>query len=302
MEVFTYEDYIKSIHTLRLNNVFQLAEEGESYNFGEVENKEQIFKIVSKLMEKVLKNEREISSIINNYIEFEEKIKAKDLERYEEKVITKKKIDRKNIVYKMKNKNIFFLFRETEKINNNILFEVLNYCVNIIYSWNAELKAKTEIEYPIVIPTLIYTGDEEVEIEDNFSKMQISDYIFENYEIDFKYNIIEKNKFSVENLIKENTLFSYVLALGKVNNNKEFKMMLAKILNSSKEKKRIKGGLYKILEVIFRKLTNYDLTEKEIYEIKNIIVKYFLDTNCTKEKVIKYLKLTKEEQKIYLDQ
>ena len=302
MEVFTYEDYIKSIHTLRLNNVFQLAEEGESYNFGEVENKEQIFKIVSKLMEKVLKNEREISSIINNYIEFEEKIKAKDLERYEEKVITKKKIDRKNIVYKMKNKNIFFLFRETEKINNNILFEVLNYCVNIIYSWNAELKAKTEIEYPIVIPTLIYTGDEEVEIEDNFSKMQISDYIFENYEIDFKYNVIEKNKFSVENLIKENTLFSYVLALGKVNNNKEFKMMLAKILNSSKEKKRIKGGLYKILEVIFRKLTNYDLTEKEIYEIKNIIVKYFLDTNCTKEKVIKYLKLTKEEQKIYLDQ
>ena len=301
MEVFTYEDYIKSIHTLRLNNVFQLAEEGESYNFGEVENKEQIFKIVSKLMEKVLKNEREISSIINNYIEFEEKIKAKDLERYEEKVITKKKIDRKNIVYKMKNKNIFFLFRETEKINNNILFEVLNYCVNIIYSWNAELKAKTEIEYPIVIPTLIYTGDEEVEIEDNFSKMQISDYIFENYEIDFKYNVIEKNKFSVENLIKENTLFSYVLALGKVNNNKEFKMMLAKILNSSKEKKRIKGGLYKILEVIFRKLTNYDLTEKEIYEIKNIIVKYFLDTNCTKEKVIKYLKLTKEEQKIYLD-
>ena len=300
MEVFTYDDYIKSIHTLRLNNVFQLAEEGESYNFGEVENKEQIFKIVSKLMEKVLKNEREISSIINNYIEFEEKIKAKDLERYEEKVITKKKIDRKNIVYKMKNKNIFFLFRETEKINNNILFEVLNYCVNIIYSWNAELKAKTEIEYPIVIPTLIYTGDEEVEIEDNFSKMQISDYIFENYEIDFKYNIIEKNKFSVENLIKENTLFSYVLALGKVNNNKEFKMMLAKILNSSKEKKRIKGGLYKILEVIFRKLTNYDLTEKEIYEIKNIIVKYFLDTNCTKEKVIKYLKLTKEEQKIYL--
>ncbi len=302
MEVFTYDDYIKSIHTLRLNNVFQLAEEGESYNFGEVENKEQIFKIVSKLMEKVLKNEREISSIINNYIEFEEKIKAKDLERYEEKVITKKKIDRKNIVYKMKNKNIFFLFRETEKINNNILFEVLNYCVNIIYSWNAELKAKTEIEYPIVIPTLIYTGDEEVEIEDNFSKMQISDYIFENYEIDFKYNVIEKNKFSVENLIKENTLFSYVLALGKVNNNKEFKMMLAKILNSSKEKKRIKGGLYKILEVIFRKLTNYDLTEKEIYEIKNIIVKYFLDTNCTKEKVIKYLKLTKEEQKIYLDQ
>ena len=302
MEVFTYDDYIKSIHTLRLNNVFQLAEEGESYNFGEVENKEQIFKIVSKLMEKVLKNEREISSIINNYIEFEEKIKAKDLERYEEKVITKKKIDRKNKKKKMKNKNIFFLFRETEKINNNILFEVLNYCVNIIYSWNAELKAKTEIEYPIVIPTLIYTGDEEVEIEDNFSKMQISDYIFENYEIDFKYNVIEKNKFSVENLIKENTLFSYVLALGKVNNNKEFKMMLAKILNSSKEKKRIKGGLYKILEVIFRKLTKYDLTEKEIYEIKNIIVKYFLDTNCTKEKVIKYLKLTKEEQKIYLDQ
>ena len=39
MEVFTYEDYIKSIHTLRLNNVFQLAEEGERYSFDDVENK-----------------------------------------------------------------------------------------------------------------------------------------------------------------------------------------------------------------------------------------------------------------------
>ena len=106
MEVFTYEDYIKSIHTLRLNNVFQLAEEGERYSFDDVENKEQICKIANKLMEKVLKNEREISSIINNYIEFDEKIKAKDLEKYKEKVITKKKIDRKNIVYKVKNKNI----------------------------------------------------------------------------------------------------------------------------------------------------------------------------------------------------
>ena len=301
MEVFTYEDYIKSIHTLRLNNVFQLAEEGESYSFDDDEDKEQICKIANKLMEKVLKNEREISIIINNHIQFNEKIKAKDLERYEEKSITKKKIDRKNIVYKIRNKNIFFLFRQTDEIDNSILFEVLNYCVNIIYSWNATLKAKTEIEYPIVIPTLIYTGDDEVEIDDNFSKMQISDYIFENYEIEFKYNLIEKNKLDMENLIKENTLFSYVIALGKTNNSKDFKMVLTKILNSSKQKKRIKGALYKILGVLFKSLPKYDFTGKEIYEIRNIIVKYFIETNCKTEKIVKNLKLTEKEKEIYLN-
>ena len=300
MEVFTYEDYIKSIHTLRLNNVFQLAEEGESYSFDDVENKEQICKIANKLMEKVLKNEREISSIINNYIEFDEKIKAKDLEKYKEKVITKKKIDRKNIVYKVKNKNIFFLFRQAEKIDNSILFESLNYCVNIIYSWNAVLKAKSEIEYPVVIPILIYTGDDEVEIDDDFSKMQISDYIFENYEIEFKYNLIEKNKLNIESLIKENTLFSYTIALGKINNVKEFKIVLTKILNSSKKKKRIKGSLYKILVVLFKNLSKYNFTGKEIYEIRKMIVRYFIETNCEKEKIVKYLKLTDKERKIYL--
>ncbi len=300
MEVFTYEDYIKSIHTLRLNNVFQLAEEGESYSFDDVENKEQICKIANKLMEKVLKNEREISSIINNYIEFDEKIKAKDLEKYKEKVITKKKIDRKNIVYKVKNKNIFFLFRQAEKIDNSILFECLNYCVNIIYSWNAVLKAKSEIEYPVVIPILIYTGDDEVEIDDDFSKMQISDYIFENYEIEFKYNLIEKNKLNIESLIKENTLFSYTIALGKINNGKEFKIVLTKILNSSKKKKRIKGSLYKILVLLFKNLSKYNFTGKEIYEIRKMIVKYFIETNCEKEKIVKYLKLTDKERKIYL--
>ena len=300
MEVFTYEDYIKSIHTLRLNNVFQLAEEGESYSFDDVENKEQICKIANKLMEKVLKNEREISSIINNYIEFDEKIKAKDLEKYKEKVITKKKINRKNIVYKVKNKNIFFLFRQAEKIDNSILFESLNYCVNIIYSWNAVLKAKSEIEYPVVIPILIYTGDDEVEIDDDFSKMQISDYIFENYEIEFKYNLIEKNKLNIESLIKENTLFSYTIALGKINNGKEFKIVLTKILNSKKKKKRIKGSLYKILVLLFKNLSKYNFTGKEIYEIRKMIVKYFIETNCEKEKIVKYLKITDKERKIYL--
>ena len=32
LEVFSYNDYIKCIHTLRLNAVFRLAEEGTEYN------------------------------------------------------------------------------------------------------------------------------------------------------------------------------------------------------------------------------------------------------------------------------
>ena len=47
MNIFTYEDYIKCIHTLRLNSVFQLAEDEAEYNYKQ-KKKENVYKDIEE--------------------------------------------------------------------------------------------------------------------------------------------------------------------------------------------------------------------------------------------------------------
>ena len=39
-----------------------------------------------------------------------------------------------------------------------MVYRMLNYCVDIIYDWNISVKIKKGIEYPIIVPIVIYTG------------------------------------------------------------------------------------------------------------------------------------------------
>lgn len=235
MEVFTYNDYIKCIHTLRLNAVFQLAEEGTEYNLETGKPKKKINNVHDKIIKKILKNKKEVANIINDFVGTKEKIKEENLVKYTNSFITRKYKSREaDIVYKLKDKNIFFLIEHQSSIDNNIAYMLLNYCIDIIYDWNTSVKIKKGIQYPIVVPIIIYTGTDKWNIFNDFSKMQVSDYVFQNYKIDFKYNLIEINKMSFKTLIQKNTLFSQTMALEKTRNYEEFKNILNEILTQSK--------------------------------------------------------------------
>ena len=235
MEVFTYNDYIKCIHTLRLNAVFQLAEEGTEYNLETGKPKKKINNVHDKIIKKILKNKKEVANIIKDFVGTKEKIKEENLVKYTNSFITRKYKSREaDIVYKLKDKNIFFLIEHQSSIDNNIAYMLLNYCIDIIYDWNTSVKIKKGIQYPIVVPIIIYTGTDKWNIFNDFSKMQVSDYVFQNYKIDFKYNLIEINKMSFKTLIQKNTLFSQTMALEKTRNYEEFKNILNEILTQSK--------------------------------------------------------------------
>ncbi len=235
MEVFTYNDYIKCIHTLRLNAVFQLAEESTEYNLETGKPKKKINNVHDKIIKKILKNKKEVANMINDFVGTKEKIKEENLVKYTSSFITRKYKSREaDIVYKLKDKNIFFLIEHQSSIDNNIAYMLLNYCIDIIYDWNTSVKIKKGIQYPIVVPIIIYTGTDKWNIFNDFSKMQVSDYVFQNYKIDFKYNLIEINKMSFKTLIQKNTLFSQTMALEKTRNYEEFKNILNEILTQSK--------------------------------------------------------------------
>lgn len=271
MEVFTYKDYIKCIHTLRLNAVFGLAEESAEYNLGTGKQRRKVDNIHNKIIEKILKNKSEVAGIINDFIEAKEKIEGEDLIKYTNNYITKKYKSREaDIVYKLKDKDIYFLIAHQSVIDNKLTFRMLNFCVDIIYDWNSSVKIKKGIKYPIVVPIVIYTGTDKWNISNNFSEMQVSDYVFKNYKIDFKYNVIEINKLSSKSLIQKNTLFSYAMALAKTINYEEFKEVLNRILLVSKDE--MKKDIYNISAFIFENLIkdayNQEFQEEIDFKIK----------------------------------
>ncbi len=301
MEVFTYNDYITCIHTLRLNSVSKLAEESEKYNLEINTRRKKTNNIHNEIIRGILKNKSEVAEVINDFVDNNERIRGKDLEKC---FNIKYSLDG-NLVYKLKDKDVFFLIRHQQEIDNSILYEVLNYCVEIIYDWNMAIKIKAGIKYPIVAPIIIYTGIKKWNIICDFSDLQVNDYRFEDRIVDFKYNLIDINKLSIESLIQKNSLFSYAMALGKTRNHEQFINILNKELISSNGKKvlqrKLFSNLLRGLENEGKEISNLgtlDEISKEDEKVKAIkreLIKFLIKEHTPEEEMLKFISITKSE-------
>lgn len=238
MNVFTYKDYIKCIHTLRLNAVFKLAEKSSKYGLSK-ENAED-----KKIIKKILKDKNEMANFINEFLDNNEKIENKNLIRYDSKYIsTRHKVDENKLIYKLKNKETFFIVDEVYELDNIVLYEILNYCIIIMQEWNITNKIRGESKYPLIAPIIIYAGTKKINNKCIQNKNQIGDYIFKNYNINLNYNLIDINKTSIEFLLKRNSLVAFGMILEKSKNKIELQNNLIKILEKNDKK--------------FKKLVNY---------------------------------------------
>ena len=326
MEVFTYKDYIKCIHTLRLNAVFQLAEEGTEYNLETGKPKKNINHIHEKINNELLKDKKEIVNLINDFVSIDNKIEEGQLVKYTNNFITRKYKSRDaDVIYKLKDKSVFFLIEHQTSIDNNIVYKMLNYCVDIIYDWNTSVKIKKGIKYPIVVPIVIYTGTDKWNISNDFSDMQVGDYVFKNYKIDFKYNLIEINKIPLKLLVQKNDLFSHIMALEKTRNYEEFTNVLNQVLFN---KENFNKKFYDISKLLLENLINdickgenvdfkiggnsdmSSLYERQIngfrqdiknwineskYDVKKDVVKNLIANNSSDEFITKITNITKKE-------
>lgn len=279
MKIFTYKDYIKCIHTLRLNAVLQLAEEGIKYKIQQNKMKNRH----DKLVKNILKNEVEISKFINDFIEPNQKVESQNLIKYTNSYITKKyKNKEADFVYKLKSKEVFFLIEHQSTIDNTMQYRILNYCIDIMQEWNKTNKIKKETTYPIVVPIIIYTGDEKWKKPKIFREKQIGDYVFENYKIDLEYNLIEINKMSTKFLLEKRSMFGYRMIIEKSKDKLELKENLELIVKNMKNKKQLEeirniilyllndsleeGSIQELLEKIDIKMNKGDDGMSSLYE------------------------------------
>ena len=261
MKAFTYYDYIKCIHTLRLNAVLQLAEEGTEYRINQRKQKNRH----DKLAKSILKDEKEMAKLINGFLEPNEKVESKNLVKYTNSYITKKYQSKEaDLVYKLKNQETFFLVEHQSTIDYTMPYRILNYCIDIMQEWSKTRKIKKETKYPIIVPIIIYTGDEKWKIPKKFKEKQIGNYVFERYKIDLEYNLIEIGKLSNKFLLQKNSLFGYGMILEKSKNRQELKENLELVIKNIKNKEQLEEVKYMIL-YLFKDLLE-EATQGELLE------------------------------------
>lgn len=252
MKVFSYSQYIKCIHTFRLNAVMQLAEKGENYHLEVIESKYS----QDRLIKSILQDKEEVTKFINQFVRPREEVKQTDLVRYTNNYIAKKYDSKRvDLVYKLKNQEVFFLIEHQSIIDNNMAYKMLNYCLDIMRDWSRNKKIGRSIKYPIIVPIVIYTGDEKWKMPRNFKEKQFGDYALERYKLNMEYNFIDINRFSKQILLEKDTMFGYTMLLAKAQNNIELMQYIDSIIKTTNDKKKLEE-LKNIISYLLKRVSD----------------------------------------------
>ena len=194
MKEFNYQDYLQYQKLKAQEKVFELREPEEKYHVHQPHDK--IFKTV-------LNEKREMVELINRVLELKTKLKEEEIEIFNNEHISYMfEGSASDIVYKMKEKEIFFLIEHQQKIEYNMPKRILEYEIETIKeATRGKRMTKQEHKLPRVIPIVIYTGSK---------KWNVEKYIEECQEILSKadcvrlgeYYVVDVNDYTKEELEK----------------------------------------------------------------------------------------------------
>ena len=145
----------------------------------------------------------EAIALINQAIKT--KLKAEEIEKYTSSFVNKIFQNREaDIVYKYKNKNIFFLIEHQTKIDYSMPYRILEYEIEIMKSAIDIRKIKNkEYKLPLVIPIVLYTGKKRWDAKRYLEESQET---LDGVKIKAgNYNLVNINDFTKEELLQEKT-------------------------------------------------------------------------------------------------
>ncbi len=223
-----------------------MQEESEEYIYCSINNYH------DKSMRSILDIKKEATKLINKYSKIN--IKEDEIEKYNSSFIN---ISLKNkeadIVYKLKNKNIFFLIEHQTKIDYSMPFRILEYEMEIIRSTMSEINVyKKDSKIPLIIPIILYTGKRKWNAQTYIKDIQEKIEGYEEIELG-RFNVIDINDYSKKELLKEESIYS--------------KIMLA-------EKSKNKRDLVRNIEISYKEINKK--SNNKIQEVKKICWLYMI--------------------------
>ena len=278
IEKFTYKEYIKYKPIFEKN--WKIIDENNNQNYyAELQEpkakyermssksniqEKQINQEHDKIFRTILDKKENAALIINKAINT--KIEIKDIEKYKNSFVNKVFQNREaDIVYKMKDKNIFFLIEHQTKIDYSMPFRILEYEVAIMKSAIDMNKINTkDYKLPLVISIVLYTGNRKW----NASKyLQKSQETLRNIKEDVgKYNLIDVNNLTEKELLEDDTFITKMMLIEKSKNTEETVETLEKVIERTKEED--KDVLIRIIKIVFKEKLGDDEVERLVNKIE----------------------------------
>ena len=240
-----------------------------------------------KIFRTILDKKEKAALIINKAIDA--KIEIKDIEKYKNSFVNKVFQNREaDIVYKIKDKNIFFLIEHQTKIDYSMPFRILEYEVAIMKSAIDMNKIKTKnYKLPLVISIVLYTGNRKWNAAEYLQKSQET---LRNIKEDVgKYNLIDVNNLTEKELLEDDTFITKMLLIEKSKNTEETVETLEKVIERTKEED--KDVLIRIIKIVLKE----KLGDDEVERLKNKI------EEGREKEVLAVVDMIRRENQMYID-
>lgn len=167
-----------------------------------------------------------------------------------------------DIIYKEKQKEIYYLIEHQSKVDINMPHRILEYCMELMREVKKNQNNKKEIN-PLIVPIVIYTGTREWTVSENFSDTQKVEEKYKKYAINLKYKLININKYSKEELTNKNTKMTSMMVLEKCKNYNETRETIIQLWRNANEER--KAWLANLIKYVYSQM----LKDKEILKLMN---------------------------------
>ena len=227
MKFFTYNDYLDCLQDSELMDKIRAREKKVRNDMNT-----KMIKRVDKLFLELINQEKEVADflkecITNNSIH----INQGNIHKCIFNNLSMK--DNRAVVYKMIDKEIYFVLQYEIEVNFNVGYNVLESCINIMNEWKEKEKNVNE-RYPIIFPIIIYTGKEKW--GKSYNEIRYVKVLKNG--MYFAYNIIDSADYSKEELLNKNSLIFNLMLLKKINKS-EIKKVLIQLIKNSKDSKKV---------------------------------------------------------------
>ena len=139
----------------------------------------------------ILSNKGEMSDFLKHFLNLD--VESKMLEEQKTNFINEYFVKRESdIIYKIKDNNIYFLIEHQSTSDRNMPERILTYSLEIIRGMRKNQNEKAKF---LVIPIVLYTGKREWKVATNYSSMQIIEEKYKDFIIRQEYKLIDVNKY-----------------------------------------------------------------------------------------------------------
>lgn len=196
MTYFSYNDYVDCNENGEMYEIKKVEENIARY---EVKNRISLECSIENPIVKILKEKSELKKFLKDFFDLYGFQSIENINYYNNiKSISDKETSNK-VVCKVIDKEIFILIKVIDKIDSNISYKMFEHSLNIIENWEEKEKIENK-RNPIVIPIVVYTGQQEWKSKSSKLYKKINYITYQHNRINFSYNIININNLKFNEL------------------------------------------------------------------------------------------------------